>query len=39
MHDLDRTNIEVTIALKRINDICGHRKIGGVGDQGLAVWS
>src|SRR3984957_3215708 len=33
MHDLDRTNIEVTIALKRINDICGHRKIGGVGDQ------
>lgn len=33
MHDLDRTNIQVTIALKRINDICRHRKIGGVGDQ------
>jgi hypothetical protein len=34
MHDLERAAKQVTIALKRINDICGHRKFGGAGDQG-----
>ena len=32
MHDLERAAKQLTIALKGINDVCGHRKFGSAAD-------